>query len=83
MWGGGGILAASLVIIFFFAFHFFFIIISVSQIRGFKWRRVRGGSNSHATIVKAEVAETHIIVPLLHLHLFIEANYSFFKGLNF
>jgi hypothetical protein len=74
---------ASLIAVFFFTFLFFFFIMSVSQRRGFKWRRVSGWSTGHATIVKDEAAKTHITVPLLHGRLFIEASYSLFKWLNF
>jgi hypothetical protein len=55
---------------------------SLSWMRGIKWRWMRGGCTGHATIVKDEAAETSINIPLLHRSLYVEASNPFFKGLN-
>jgi hypothetical protein len=72
----GGLPEASLVV------AFFFIVMSLSQRRGVKRRRVRGGCPDHATIVKAEAAEASISIPPLHWSLYVKVSNSFLKGLN-
>jgi hypothetical protein len=43
---------------------------------------VRGGCIGHATIVKAEVVEACITIPLLHQSVYIEQSNPFFKRLD-
>jgi hypothetical protein len=76
----GGLLDALPIIIDLFSL--FFIVMSVSQRRGFKWRRVR--VRGTGTTVKAigEATKAHVSVPLSHGVLCVKTSRPLFKGLN-